>query len=101
MSGGLFFVWEVGTVLIGPVWKERRDNIQGPEFTKQTYNNFYPKFFVKQSYNVFLEKNTLKKYDLQESYNNFNKRLKKSFVNRAPGYYLWFSDNQRPLEAYF
>jgi len=25
----------------------------GAQFTKQTYNNFYPKFLVKQSYNVF------------------------------------------------
>jgi len=25
----------------------------GARFTKQTYNNFYPKFLVKQSYNVF------------------------------------------------
>jgi len=47
----------------------------GPRFTKQTYNNFYPKFLVKQSYNVFFL-NTLKKYDLQESYNNFKIKLK-------------------------
>jgi len=25
----------------------------GARFTKQTYNNLYPKFLVKQSYNVF------------------------------------------------
>jgi len=53
----------------------------GTRFTKQTYNNFYPKFLVKQS---ILEKNTLKKYDLQESYNNFKIKLKKYFVNWAP-----------------
>jgi len=28
----------------------------GARFTKQTYNNFYPKFIVKQSYNVFYKK---------------------------------------------
>jgi len=27
--------------------------IPGARFTKQTYNNFYPKFLVKQSYNLF------------------------------------------------
>jgi len=27
----------------------------------------------------------MKKYDLQESYNNFKIKLKISFVNRAPG----------------
>jgi len=43
----------------------------GARFMKQTYNNCYPKFLVKQSYNVFYKKNTLKKYDLQESYKNF------------------------------
>jgi len=34
----------------------------------------------------FREKKTLKKYDLQESYNNFKIKLKISFMNRAPGY---------------
>jgi len=28
----------------------------GARFTKQTYNNFYPKSLVKQSYNLFLKK---------------------------------------------
>jgi len=38
----------------------------------------------------FREKNTLKKYDLQESYNNFKIKIKISFVNQrmAPGVYL-------------
>jgi len=58
----------------------------GARFTNQTCNNVYPKFLVKQSYNVFYKKNTLKKYDLQESYNNFKIKLKISLVNRAPGF---------------
>jgi len=37
---------------------------------------------------MYFRKNTLKKYYLQESYNNFKIKLKISFVNRAPG--LWF-----------
>jgi len=43
---------------------------QGPDSRSKTNNHFYPKFLLKQSYNVFYKKNTLKKYDLQESYNN-------------------------------
>jgi len=35
---------------------------------------------------MYFRKNTLKKYDLQESYNNFKIQLKVSFVNRAHGY---------------
>jgi len=31
-------------------------NKPGARFTKQTYNNFYPKFLVKQSYNNFRKK---------------------------------------------
>jgi len=45
---------------------------------KQTYNNFCPKF------QCILEKNTLKKYDLQESYNNFKIKLKISFCESGP-----------------
>jgi len=37
---------------------------------------------------MYFRKSTLKKYDLQESYNNFKIKLKISFVNRAPGLYL-------------
>jgi len=33
---------------------------------------------------MYFRKNTFKKYDLQESYNNFKIKLKISFVNRAP-----------------
>jgi len=35
-----------------------------------------------------LERNTLKKFDLQESYNYFKIKLKISFVNRAPGHLI-------------
>jgi len=33
---------------------------------------------------MYFRKNTLKKYDLQKSYNNFKIKLKISFVNEAP-----------------
>jgi len=58
----------------------------GARFTKQTYNNFYPKFLIKQSDNLFLEKKTLQKYDLQESYNNFKIHVKPivSFCESGP-----------------
>jgi len=55
------------------------------DLMKQTYNNLYPKFLVKQSYNIFLKKNTLKKFDLQESYNNFNIKLKIYFCESKDG----------------
>jgi len=37
---------------------------------------------------MYFRKNTLKKFDLQESYNNLKINLKISFVNQAPGFYL-------------
>jgi len=83
----------------------------GARFTKQTYKNFYPKFLVKQSYNVLWKKNTLKEYDLQESYNNFKINLKIFFCESGPRFLsvprrggsgsrpnLWQSINRKNIE---
>jgi len=66
------------SAVIGKVY-----GIPGARFTKQTDNNFYPKFLFTQSYNVFL-KNTCKKYNLQESNNNFKIKLKISYCESGP-----------------